>query len=165
MTTNYPNRPWVQHNVDLTAEGKVDPDALIARLLFLLGFIALLATEKNVGFVRDESVYFYAAESYARWYQLLFRSTSAALQDGAIVQGWDFNHEHPALMKTLFGWSYLLFHESLHLLRPAAGLRLPAFFVNALALPALYVMGRKLFGRPAGIFAALCWFLVPRQFF
>ncbi|MFL5319634.1 MAG: ArnT family glycosyltransferase, partial [Myxococcaceae bacterium] len=61
--------------------------------------------------------------------------------------------------------SYLFFHESLHLLRPAAALRLPAFFVNALALPALYVMGRKLFGRPAGIFAALCWFLVPRQFF
>lgn len=159
-------RTFRQTLLGLGPDNKVDVDSLIARLLFLAGFVALLATEVHVGFVRDESVYFGAAESYARWYQLLFRSFEVALTDDSIVRSWDFNHEHPALMKTLFGWSYLLFHEKLHWLRPAAAFRVPAFFVSALALPALFFMGRKIFNsRAAGIFAAFTFLLVPRQFF
>src|SRR6185436_6419927 len=102
-------------------------DVQIAIGLFVVAFASLAASEAAVGFVRDESVYFYAAESYARWFQLLFRDSSAALTDGAIVGAWDMNHEHPALMKSLFGLSYLAFHEGLGLLRPAAAFRLPAW--------------------------------------
>src|SRR5262245_11710761 len=84
-------------------------DWSISAVLFLSGFIALWATEALVGFVRDESVYFAASQSYAAWLQQLFREPATAFTDAAIVRAFDFNHEHPALMKLLFGISHLIF--------------------------------------------------------
>ncbi|MBI3183419.1 MAG: glycosyltransferase family 39 protein [Myxococcales bacterium] len=140
-------------------------DRALAWGLFAAAFLSLWATQSSVGFVRDESVYFAAGESYARWYRTLLSEPSLALTDRAIVAAFDFNHEHPALLKSLFGLSYLIFHEGLGLLRPAAALRLPAFAIAALIAPLLYLMGLRLFGRTAGLFAAASFFLVPRQFF
>lgn len=140
-------------------------DRRIAWGLFVAAFFALLFTEQPVGFGRDESVYFHAAENHARWFQLLVSSPSEAFKDDAIVRGFDFNHEHPALMKNLFGISFVVFHEKLHLLRPAAAFRLPAFLFAAWMLPLIYGLTRRLFGRPASIFAAVSFLLVPRQFF
>src|SRR5215467_8059246 len=88
-------------------------DGLISAGLFLSAFIALWATEASVGFVRDESVYFAAAQSYAAWLQQLFRDPSTAFTDAAIVRAFDFNHEHPAMMKLLFGISHHIFHQGL----------------------------------------------------
>lgn len=148
------------------------PEALEARLdrrigwaLFAAAFVALLLTEQPVGFVRDESVYFHAAENHARWFQLLASSPAQAFTDAAIVRAFDFNHEHPALMKNLFGLSYLLFHEKLGVLRPAAAFRLPAFAFAAWMLPLIYALGRRLFGRGPAVFAAASFLLVPRHFF
>lgn len=153
-----------------TAVAKVaDPEARLDRrigwALFFIGFFALLLTDKPVGFVRDESVYFHAAESHARWFQLLVSSPGQALTDEAIVRAFDFNHEHPALMKNLFGLSFVLLHEKLGLLRPAAAFRVPAFAFAALILPLVFAFAKKLWGRPASIFAALSFLVVPRQFF
>lgn len=136
-----------------------------AWLLFTGGFLTLFFTERPAGFVRDESVYFAAAESHARWFKLLLSAPSQAFSDQAIVQAFDFNHEHPALMKNLFGLSYLVLHEGLGVLRPAAALRLPAFALAALILPLVYLMVRPLAGRVAAAFAAVSFLLVPRQFF
>jgi len=141
------------------------PEARIALGLFVFGFFALLLTEKPAGFVRDESVYFAAAESHARWFQLLLSSPSQAVTDAAITQAFDFNHEHPALMKNLFGLSFLLFHEKLGWLRPAAAFRVPAFLFAALILPLTYAFARRWTGRVPAIFAAVSFLLVPRQFF
>lgn len=140
-------------------------DRRIAWALFIGAFFVLLFTEQPVGFGRDESVYFHAAEQHGRWFQQLLDSPSAALKDEAITRQFDFNHEHPALMKNLFGISFLVFHEKLHLLRPAAAFRLPAFAFAAWMLPLIYLLTRRLFGRPASIFAAISFLLVPRQFF
>ncbi|MFO0594355.1 MAG: glycosyltransferase family 39 protein [Myxococcaceae bacterium] len=133
--------------------------------LFLAGFFLLLLTERNVGFGRDESVYFHAAESHARWFQVLFSSPSQAVTDPVITQHFDFNHEHPALMKNLFGLSFVLFHEKLGLLRPAAAFRVPAFAFAAWMLPLIFLLSRRMWGRAASVFAAVSFFLVPRQFF
>lgn len=140
-------------------------DRRLALALFALGFFALLLTEQPVGFVRDESVYFYAGERQARWFQLLVKNPSSALTDDAIVGAFDFNHEHPALMKSLYGLSFLLFHEALGVLRPAAAFRVPAFAMAALMLPLIFALSRRLFGRAASVFAAVSFFLVPRHFF
>ena len=140
-------------------------DGLISAGLFLAGFVALWATEASVGFVRDESVYFAAAQSYAAWLQQLFRDPGMALTDAAIVRAFDFNHEHPALMKLLFGISHHIFHQTLGWLRPATALRLPAFAAAALIPPLLYRFGTALYGRIAGLFAGISFLLVPRQFF
>jgi 4-amino-4-deoxy-L-arabinose transferase-like glycosyltransferase len=150
--------------VDLaTPNGRLD--RRLAWALFALGFLVLLLTEQPVGFTRDESQYFHAGESYARWFQLLASNPSQALTDEAITRAFDFNHEHPVLMKVLFGLSYLLLNEGLHLLRPAAAFRVPAFAVAALLLPLIYLLARRRLGRGASLFAAVSFFLVPRQFF
>jgi len=143
--------------------GKVDRG--MAWALFAAGFAALWATHGELGYVRDESVYFAAAETHAPWFKLLLRSPSLALGDPALVRFWEINHEHPVLMKSLFALSYAVFHQGLGWLRPDTALRLPAFAVGALVLPLSFLLGRALYGRKAGLFAALCFLLVPRQFF
>ena len=140
-------------------------DRRIALGLGLVAFAVLWATERPVGFIRDESVYFAAAEQFSRWWSLLFHRPAAALSDGVITQAFDFNHEHPMLMKSLFGWSHALFHGLLGWVRPAAGFRLPAFAVAALIPALLHAWGSAMWGRRAGLFAAVSFFLVPRQFF
>ena len=140
-------------------------DRRIGWALFIFGTVLLLATEKPSGFVRDESVYFAAAEQHARWFQLLLSSPGQAFEDQAISQSFEFNHEHPALMKNLYGLSFLVFHEKLGLMRPAAAFRFPAFLAAALILPLLFSLTRRTFGRAAGVMAALSFLLVPRQFF
>jgi hypothetical protein len=140
-------------------------DRRIALALGLVTFAVLWATEKLVGFVRDESVYFAAAEQFARWWALLFHQPSLALTDRVITQAFDFNHEHPMAMKMLFGWSNALFAQTLHWVRPATGFRLPAFAIAALIPALLHLWGSVLWGRRAGLFAALSFFVVPRHFF
>jgi hypothetical protein len=140
-------------------------DRRIALGLGLVTFVVLWATERPVGFVRDESVYFAAAEQFSRWWALLFHRPALALSDAVITQAFDFNHEHPMLMKSLFGWSHTLFYQTLGWVRPAAGFRLPAFAIAALIPTLLHLWGSVLWGRRAGLFAALSFFVVPRQFF
>lgn len=133
--------------------------------LWGLGFFSLLLTEKASGFVRDEGIYFVSAESYARWWQAFLRAPSQAIADGVIVQSWAVNSEHPALLKTLFGISWLIFHEGLGWLRDAAAFRLPSFAFAALILPLTYQFAKPIAGRIPAIFAALTFLLIPRQFF
>jgi len=137
----------------------------LALALWVLGFAALWATESLVGFTRDESVYFYAGETYARWFQQLFREPARALTDAAIVRAWDYNHEHPVLMKVLFGLSHLLFHDTLGWLRPAAAFRLPAFALSALVPALVFLLGSAVYGRTPALFAALSFLLLPRHYF
>ncbi len=148
-----------------SGRGGMFTDRKIAWALFIAGVLVLLLTEKEVGFGRDESVYFHAAESHARWFQLLFSSPSEAFKDPAITQFFEFNHEHPALMKNLFGISYVVLHEKLHLLRPAGAFRFPAFLFAAWMLPLIYGLSRRLFSQGASIFAAVSFLLVPNHFF
>lgn len=140
-------------------------DAAIGWGLAIVAFCLLFATERNVGFVRDESIYFLAGESYGRWVVELFRHPAAAISDGFIVQAFGINSEHPVLMKILFGLSYLLFHETLGWLRPAAAFRVPAFAMAALILTLTYFLARMRLRRLASVFAALTWVAIPRQFF
>jgi hypothetical protein len=140
-------------------------DRRIALGLWLVTFVVLWATERAVGFTRDESVYFAAAEQFSRWWSLLFHQPGRALSDQVITQAFDFNHEHPMLMKSLFGWSFALFHQTLGWVRPATGFRIPAFAVAALIPALIHLWGSALWNRRAGLFAALSFFVVPRQFF
>ncbi|MBX5483308.1 MAG: glycosyltransferase family 39 protein [Myxococcaceae bacterium] len=140
-------------------------DTVIAWVLFTGAFAVLWATQRAIGFPRDESFYFYAAQNHAGWFELLFSHPSRALEDGSITRFFDYNHEHPALMKNLFGLSWLLFHKTLGWLPPAAAFRIPALLVASAIAPMVYRMGSAVYGRAAGLFAAISFFLVPRQFF
>jgi 4-amino-4-deoxy-L-arabinose transferase-like glycosyltransferase len=140
-------------------------DRRIAVGLFFGAFFLLWATEAAVGFVRDETAYFAAAEQAARWLRYVFQAPNRAFTDALTTQAFDFNHEHPVGMKFLFGISFQLFHEVLGVLRPATAFRLPAFAVAASIPAVLHAWGSVLYGRRAGLFAALCFLAVPRHFF
>ena len=140
-------------------------DRRIAWALFFGSFALLWATEAAVGFVRDETVYFAAGEQVVRWLHYLLVAPGRAVSDAVTSQAFDFNHEHPLGMKLLFGLSWQLFHETLGLVRPAAGFRLPAFALASCIPAVLHAWGSVLYGRRAGLFAALCFLAVPRHFF
>ncbi len=126
----------------------------------------LLTGARALGFPRDEGVYFRAGADYIRWYRTLFERGADALHQGTIDSMWGMNHEHPALMKTLFGASWFLFHEKWHVFSDAStAFRLPGMAMGGLALWVTYLFGARAFSRTAGAIAAVLLALMPRVFF
>ncbi len=125
----------------------------------------LLITARPVGFSRDEGFYFKAARSYQGWFSVLFDEPGRAFRRESVDKHWRYNHEHPALMKVLFGFSHRLFHQSLGLLSPSTAYRLPGMVAAAMVIYLLFVWGAQLYGRPIGLFAALAFGFLPRVFY
>jgi 4-amino-4-deoxy-L-arabinose transferase-like glycosyltransferase len=77
----------------------------LAALLGLLTVLALLLGERDIGYVRDEGIYFEASRHYAawvvRWANEGGEANTAKIRDRYFVT----NHEHPALMKLAAGLS------------------------------------------------------------
>ncbi|MCK5800828.1 MAG: glycosyltransferase family 39 protein, partial [Deltaproteobacteria bacterium] len=155
----------------------------IALLLFALSFSALGLAQRDEGVMRDEATYFQAAESYWRWFEELGTNykkghTERSLTVKAITRHWSTNHEHPVLLKTLFGLSWRIFRttDPHHGHRPGIGpglgwmseisaFRLPGWFFTALAVALLYLFGVRIESRLTGIVAALAYITIPRVFF
>ncbi len=125
----------------------------------------LLATALDIGFARDEGFYFSAARSYQRWFDVLGDEPSRALTKAVIDKHWRYNHEHPALMKTLFGFSDRVFNKGLGILSPSTAMRLPGMLTAALVVYLLFIFGAAAFGPRAGFFAAAFFALMPRVFY
>nr|MBK7067043.1 hypothetical protein [Deltaproteobacteria bacterium] len=83
----------------------------IGAALAIIYMVVLIRTAPTLGYARDEGFYFHASTDYARWFDLLLHDRRAALTRAAVDAAWATNHEHPALMKSLFGLSWLFLHE------------------------------------------------------
>jgi hypothetical protein len=141
-------------------------DHVIGAALGLVYLVWLLATARSLGFPRDEGLYFRAGADYVRWWRMLFERGSDALRQGPIDAAFGLNHEHPALMKTLFGFSWWLFHEKWHVFADAStAFRLPGMATAALAIWVTYLFGARAWSRRAGLVAAVLFALMPRVFF
>ena len=126
----------------------------------------LLAKARSLGFSRDEGFYFSAASEYERWFKLLLAQPSRALEKAAIDASWASNHEHPSLMKSLFAWSHMLFHEKWKIFEDAStSWRFPAMLTMGLALWITYLFAARIYSRRAGIIAAAALGLMPRVFY
>jgi hypothetical protein len=126
----------------------------------------LLAGARSLGFPRDEGQYFRAGASYWRWWMLFFEHRDEAMRPGGIESAFSDNHEHPALMKTLFGASEYFFHQKWHVFHDAStAFRFPAMCVAGLALWVTYLFGARAFSRRAGIIAAALLGAMPHLFF
>lgn len=126
----------------------------------------LLATARSLGFSRDEGFYFTAASDYERWFKLLLAQPMRAMEKGAIDASWGSNHEHPSLMKGLFAWSHMLFHEKWKIFDDAStAWRFPAMVMMGLALYVTYMFAARAYSRRAGIVAAAALALMPRVFY
>ena len=84
---------------------------LIAALLGLLTTLLLLRGEQNIGYVRDEGVYFEASRHYAAWVVRWAEEGEAANTAEIRDRYFGINHEHPALMKIAAGLSARLLAE------------------------------------------------------
>jgi 4-amino-4-deoxy-L-arabinose transferase-like glycosyltransferase len=145
-------------------------DARLDRTLCLGLFAAyvalLLGTAGALGYARDEGFYFYAADVYRRWLELLASAPGQAFARANVDRFFVVNHEHPALMKLAFAISHALFHEKLGwFVEPGSAYRLPGMLLGGLAVAVIYAWGARSFGRPAAIVAALSFALMPRVFY
>jgi hypothetical protein len=127
---------------------------------------ALLATARGIGFGRDESLYFRAASSYWGWWLRLVEQGSKFVTVSSIDAAFGINHEHPVLMKTLFGASCWLLHDTWPVFSDAStAFRFPAMLTAGAALWTTYLFGARAWGRPAGLAAAVLLGAMPRVFF
>ncbi|HSY21873.1 MAG TPA: glycosyltransferase family 39 protein [Polyangiaceae bacterium] len=141
-------------------------DHVIGAALGLAYSLWLVATARTIGFMRDEGVYFRAAVNYVNWWRSVFEHGSEALKQSAIDGPWGDNHEHPALMKTLFGISWWLFHETWHVFSDAStAFRFPAMLTAGMAVWVTYLFGARAYGRFAGLVAGVSLALMPHVFF
>jgi hypothetical protein len=139
---------------DSVSERKLD--VAIALSLALLSALAVGITAQNVGFTRDEGYYFKAAELYWNWIK------SPSLD--SIDRWWSYNHEHPALLKSLFALSYGV-ADSLGLpVQVHNAMRFPAWLVAGGTVALVYALARSLLPRRASIIAALMWIAMPHVF-
>lgn len=131
-----------------------------------LGFISLLmGTARAIGYSRDEGFYFDAARRYASWYRLLFEHRESAITQAVVDAHFGANHEHPPLMKTLFGLSHeYLFQQNRWLTYEGLSFRLPTMLVASLAVVLVAFWGARSLSRTAGIVAALSLAFMPRFF-
>jgi 4-amino-4-deoxy-L-arabinose transferase-like glycosyltransferase len=141
-------------------------DHAVGAALAFAYFVWLLATARSLGFPRDEGVYFRAASDYVGWWRALLDHGEEALKQGAIDSAWGYNHEHPVLMKTLFGVSWYLLHVKWHLVTDAStAYRIPAMATAGAALWITYVFGARAYSRRAGLVAAVLLGAMPNIFF
>ncbi|MRG90684.1 ArnT family glycosyltransferase [Polyangium spumosum] len=141
-------------------------DDLIAALLAALAMAVLVATVGDLGYARDEGFYFHAADSYRRWFELLFSNPAAALEPTAIDSAWRVNNEHPGLIKSLFALSNLFLQKKWHLFAmEGTSYRFPGIFLAGAGVALVYRWGAEARGRLAGLFAAIALFCMPRFFY
>ncbi|AWV91217.1 ArnT family glycosyltransferase [Bradymonas sediminis] len=148
-------------------------DALIGAAVLLGTFWLFMAT-LEIGYTRDESFYFHAAAEYIGWFEDLWKnlwnpdfpsSLAESFSKENIDKHWNYNPEHPVLVKTLFALSHKLFFDKLGWLSESDALRLPGAAFGSMALLCAYAFGRQCFGRLAGVVAVGALIFQPRFFF
>jgi 4-amino-4-deoxy-L-arabinose transferase-like glycosyltransferase len=163
-------------------------DRLLAGTVLLLTLGTLMTASRTQGNTRDEGQYFDAAELYYGWYgelgdNLLKGQPQKSFSRASVERWFSYNHEHPALMKTLSGFSWRIFHKckckgqgghsigyskphrTLGLLSEEAALRLPAQLSVALMAMLIFLFGAATWSRAAGLVAAVLTVAAPRLFF
>jgi 4-amino-4-deoxy-L-arabinose transferase-like glycosyltransferase len=137
-----------------------------APLIAGLGYVVLLLlTASSIGYARDESFYFAAADRYVDWLKVSFGNWHAAAEHTVISRHFSLNAEHPPLAKWLFGLSHQVLSES-HALRSRPGIsyRLPTIVLSGLCVATLVHWGSQRISRPAGLVAGLGFAFLPRVF-
>lgn len=145
-------------------------DYIIALIIALIYIITLLATSRDIGFVRDEGYYFKAAEQYNGWFGELWDNLKkgrplASFTKANIDKYFSYNHEHPALMKELFGFSWQLFTNKLKLTNNSTGFRIPGMLFAGLLLFLMYLFAAEFFNRRVAILSTLMMAVIPRFWF
>ena len=134
--------------------------------LMALYVMFLVATSLDVGVPRDESFYFHAGDRAGDWVLGLFDGEVESFSRAAVDRGFEYNNEHPVLMKTLFGLSHRLLHDRWGWVEThITAWRLPTMVMAGLSLWLTWLLGVMVRGRVVGLFAALALAFMPSVFF
>ena len=145
---------------------RANPDPFIGGGIAVVYVAWLLATARSLGFSRDEGFYFGASSDYQRWFAMLLDTPARAIERASIDGIWSNNHEHPALMKSLFAISHMLFHDKWKVFADdSTAFRFPGMLMMGVALYVTYMFGARAFSRRAGVVAAIALGLMPRVFY
>jgi 4-amino-4-deoxy-L-arabinose transferase-like glycosyltransferase len=134
-------------------------ERLIVLALFIVTFSLTLFTANDYGPTYDEPHYASAGMSYAAWWARVFRGDFAALSKSEIEAAWRPNHEHPPLQKVASGFAQRWFGG---MLPGLMAMRLPSALWFALAVCAIYLFCRGVWGRRGALFGALAFATMPR---
>jgi hypothetical protein len=144
-------------------------DALLTWGLGLGYLVVLLVTAQQLGYSRDEGFYFQAANDYGRWFKILLSDPQQAIQKATVNQFWDSNHEHPALIKSLFWASHEWLRGQPLITDHGTAYRFPAMALSAICVSVIYAWGRRLIngaeGRILGVIAAVSFGFLPQVFY
>ncbi|MBI5536273.1 MAG: glycosyltransferase family 39 protein [Deltaproteobacteria bacterium] len=141
-------------------------DWLIGLTIAALYVVLLVKTAHTLGYARDEGFYFSAAESYAAWFEQLWAHPKEAITRAVVDRSWAANHEHPALAKSAFALSWMLFYKKWHLFaEEGTSFRFPGMLSGGMVLLILYVWGTRARSRAAGLGAALAFALIPQVYY
>ncbi len=151
----------------------------------------MVAVEGRQGIGRDEAQYFRAGERYWGWVESVWSNLrqgqpGRAFRRSAVDAAWDDNHEHPGLMKLLYGASWRLFHRcdctgperTLHsapvtgkhvtlplFRRESTAFRFPAILMAGLGVALVYWLARRLVRPLPAAVAAVLSVAQPHYFF
>jgi hypothetical protein len=161
----------------------------IAVGLFVLTVGWLLSVEGRQGIGRDEAQYFRAAERYWGWFEELGRNLRAghpgqSLSRAGVERYWGDNPEHPVIMKTLYAFSWRLFHRcecvkeaqwhfapvTKHTTIPlfpreTTAFRFPAMLMAGLGVVLVFLLARRWLGAGPAAAAGVLFLAQPHFFF
>ena len=125
----------------------------------------LLVSSRELGMNRDEGFYVVAANRYAAWFEQLANDPSTAMTPEAVHHGWENNHEHPSLVKSVFALTWMAQQRWELFEMPSMAYRFGGMLSGGLLLWLIYIFGARAYGRQAGFFAAFAFALMPRVFY
>jgi len=133
-------------------------ERLLVLGLFVVTLSLTLVTANDYGPTYDEPHYASAGMSYAGWWARVFRGDFSALGKQEIEAAWRLNHEHPPLQKVASGFAQRWFGG---ILPGLMAMRLPSALWFALAVCAIYLFCRGIWGRRGALFGALAFATMP----
>jgi 4-amino-4-deoxy-L-arabinose transferase-like glycosyltransferase len=143
-----------QHALPYTKTLRPGMRTLDLILLFILSLCALLPRillARQLDVVTDENVYILAGKiDFHLLAHLNFHDSA-----------WNYNYEHPALVKLLIGLALYLNAKCFHLFPELFAARLPSILSGTLLVLAVYALGKAPFRRSIAFPAALCLAFSP----
>lgn len=114
------------------------------------------------GLTWDEPAYMRAALSYHDWLMRLWRGEWVVLQPNVMSAYWEYNHEHPPLVKIWYALVAVPLSASFGEIQ---AFRMAAVALSALVCVVIAVSTMAVWGIPAGIISVAMVLSMPRFFF
>lgn len=157
---------------------------LVALAIGVVTTLLLAIGHRDVGYVRDEGIYFAASRHYAAWFGDVVREPSKALAKAGRDRRFRVNHEHPALLKSAAGLSAAMFARApvqgtldedvgdkrdtggaMPIMDEGAAMRLPAQVITGIGAALLFLAAAHWGTLFAGVLAAGWFVLLPHVWF